>query len=299
MPKPVQTKAAVLFISGQSNAHAHGQVMKEEDRILEPLRNVFSLDRNPNQSFDITDVVWSGYTTEGKNLGEIQDHTYSFASFAAKWWQKAIDNGAKLPDLYIVQISIGSQGIINGMWNPDRERTMIPGKLGVVNISLFPWAQQVNRLVMKNLKEAGKNPEVIGWHWFGCEQEVWYDAYARPDLQERYDTFFDAVIGSIGAPCPMYLYKVYMQVFCEKNNIPLVAGDKINAGLERQCHRFPDVTFVRAEDAPFWDWSQPHRGVYCQDNGHYHAKSQAWFAEQFLRRLPEFEKMDFDCTNLN
>ena len=96
--------AAVLFISGQSNAHAHGRFMAEEDRIVETMKNVFSLDRTPNRSFDITDVVWSGYTTAGKNLGESQDHTYTLASFVAKYWQKSIDEGEKLPDLYIVQI---------------------------------------------------------------------------------------------------------------------------------------------------------------------------------------------------
>ena len=134
-----ETNAAVVFISGQSNAHAHGQIMKEEDRIVQQLCNVFSLDRNPNQSFDITDVVWSGFTTEGKNLGEVQDHTYCFAYYLAQLWQNAIDSGKELPDLYIVQISVGSQGIINGMWNPDKEKIMMPGKLGEVDISLFPW----------------------------------------------------------------------------------------------------------------------------------------------------------------
>jgi len=136
----MQENVAVLFISGQSNAHAHGQLLKESDYIVNPLKNVFSLDRDPNQSFDITDVVWSGFTTQGKNLGETQDNTYSFAYFFAKLWQNAIDCGvADLPDLYIVQVSVGSQGIINGMWNRDKEKIMIPGPLDTVDISLFPW----------------------------------------------------------------------------------------------------------------------------------------------------------------
>ena len=78
------TKAAVLFINGQSNATAHQQFLSEEDRILTPMKNVFGLDRNPNQSFDITDVTWSGWTSMGKNLGESQDHTASLAYFVAK-----------------------------------------------------------------------------------------------------------------------------------------------------------------------------------------------------------------------
>ena len=41
----MKNKAAVLFISGQSNAHAHIQFLAEEDKIIQPLKNVFSLDR--------------------------------------------------------------------------------------------------------------------------------------------------------------------------------------------------------------------------------------------------------------
>ena len=124
-----------------------------------------------------------------------------------------MDQGACLPNLYIVQISIGSQGIVNGMWNPDKEKIMIPGVLGTVNISLFSWALQVNRLALLNLKKQEKNPFVIGWHWIGSEQDIWEGGFDRSDFQERYDYFFDAMLQSIGEPCPTYLYKLYLQKF--------------------------------------------------------------------------------------
>ena len=80
-------KKAVVFISGQSNAHAHGQKLTEEQQITEPLRNVFSLDRDPNQNYNLEKVVWSGFTTAGKNLGESQDHTASLGYHLANMWQ--------------------------------------------------------------------------------------------------------------------------------------------------------------------------------------------------------------------
>lgn len=281
----MKKKAAVMFVGGQSNAHAHNQVMEEQDRIYEPLQNVFSLDRKENQSFDITDVVWSGYTTEGKNLGESQDHTYTLASFVAKRWQKAIEEGADLPDLYIVQISIGSQGIINGMWNPDKERVLKPGKLGVADIALFDLATHVYPLAMANLKKQGLEPVVVGFHWLGCEQEVWNETYLRADMQSRYDAFFDAMTGAIGEACPMYLYQLQLQEFCKKHEIPQEAVAIINGAMEKQCHRYPGSTFVRLDQCPHWDPTDEHKGVYAKDNGHYLAKTQAWFADRFWKDL--------------
>ncbi|MBQ8802336.1 MAG: hypothetical protein IJZ53_01705 [Tyzzerella sp.] len=274
-------QAAVLFISGQSNAHAHGRTMDEQDKVVKPYENVFTLDRNPNQSFDITDVVWSGFTTEGKNLGETQDHTYSFAYYFAKRWQNAIDCGKKLPNLHIVQISIGGQGIINGMWNPDKEKVLTPGKLDFADISLFPLALQVNQLVMSNLKRNGKEPFVLGWHWIGSEQDIREGGFDRPDFEERYDYFFDKMLESIGEPCPVYFYKIYLEYFCKKQKISDAGIEVVNKELYRQSKRLPNVTIVETEKSPYWDIEDEHFGVFAPDDAHYLAKVQEWFAEQF------------------
>lgn len=279
------TKAAVLFINGQSNATAHQQFLLEEDKILTPMKNVFGLDRNPNQSFDITDVTWSGWTSMGKNLGETQDHTASLAYFVAKKWQAAIDEGKDLPDLYIVQLSIGSQGIINGMWNRDKELIIKPGRHGEADISLLPLALHINKLVMKNLTDAGKNPEVIGWHWIGCEQEMWYEAYLREDFGERYDYHFDVMRESMGGDVPTYLYKTCIRSALEKNNLSLVIEDNINNELVRQAGRF-GAKLVDARKSPYWDENDNLcYGVLASDRAHYVSKVQEWFADEFLGEI--------------
>lgn len=277
--------AAVLFISGQSNAHAHGQKLDESMYITEPLKNVYALDRNPNQSFDITDVVWSGFTSAGKNLGETQDYTGSFAYYFAKNWQNAIDLGAPLPDLYIVQISVGAQGIVNGMWNPDKEKVLVPGNLDVIDISLYPLALRVNELAMSNLKRNGKKPVVIGWHWIGSEQDIRPGGFDRADFQKRYDDFFDAMLRSIGEPCPLYVYKLYLERYCTKKGMPLNGLQAVNQMLYRQCRRHDNGVFVELERSPLWDASQVHRGVFAEDDAHYLAKVQKWFADDFFEAV--------------
>lgn len=75
--------------------------------------------------FDNKELKWSGYTSFGMNLAEEQDNTYSLANCLAKLWQDEIDSGNKrnLPDLYIVHIAIGAQGVTEGyMWNLDYEK---------------------------------------------------------------------------------------------------------------------------------------------------------------------------------
>ena len=103
--------AAVFIMLGQSNATGHALPMRKEDVIGTPMTHVFGLRRDPNQSFDIDRLVWSGWTSADTNLGETQDNTYSVPNCLAAAWESAVDAGADLPDLYIVHVSIGAQGV--------------------------------------------------------------------------------------------------------------------------------------------------------------------------------------------
>lgn len=280
-------KKAVVFIAGQSNAHAHGQKLPEDQWITQPLANVFSLDRDPNQSFEIRQLRWSGFTTAGKNLGETQDHTCSLAYYLALRWQDAIDRGEELPDLYIVQISIGSQGILNGMWNRDKAPVLVPGPLGKADIALFPLAQHIFRLVMADLAD----PLVLGWHWLGSEQEIWHEAWKAPDLDARYDHHFDTLLGCIGVPCPVYLYETYLSLCCARFDLPVEAADGVNAALYRQADRLGAI-LVKASSSPYWNADAPGFGIFAPDNAHYTAQVQQWFAQEFfadaLRRVSQW-----------
>lgn len=282
-------QAALVYITGQSNAHAHGRALAAQDRIERPLNNVFALDRAQNQSLDVQELVWSGFTTCGKNLGESQDHTASLAYHLARRWQRAVDGGAPLPDLYIVQMSVGSQGIVNGMWNPDWPRGLTPGPLDTVNISLYPFARHVFPMVPGSIARRGAEVAATAWHWLGSEQEVWDGAYLRPDTGARYDAFFDAMLAAVGVGCDVYLYKLYIQEFCRTHGIPAEATDRVNELLVRQCHRHERFHFIAAEDSPCWDPGKPQLGIFAPDNGHYIAAVHQWFADRFFEEwTPRF-----------
>ncbi len=271
--------AAFLFIGGQSNAHAHGRSMAERDRITEPMKNVFSLDRKENQSYDIKSVTWSHFTGEGKNLAETQDHTYSFASYFAKLWQDAVDCGKNLPDLYIVQISIGGQGIINGMWNKDKQKILVPGVLNTVNISLYSFAAHIHSLVIEDMKRF-KAPAVLGWHWIGSEQDATKGVCFRDDFRDRYDDFFDGMTGLAPIDPPVYLYKLYASRVLDGEEMA-----SVNSEFERQCERHKNFQIVDLADSPLLDESREDSGIFANDKIHYSARTQQWFADSFFEGL--------------
>ena len=84
---------------------------------------------------------------------------------------KAIDGGAALPDLYIVHIAIGAQGVTERyMWYPDRAPVLVPGKLGTVNISLHSFTEHILSLVREYMEKIGKDARYV-LHWRGGEEE--------------------------------------------------------------------------------------------------------------------------------
>ena len=214
-------KIAVFMLFGQSNAVGHAMPMDEKDYINVPLKNVFGLNRDPNQSYDITELKFTGYTSFGMNLAETQDNTYSVANCLARRWQDEIDSGNpnNLPDLYIIHIAIGSQGLLD-MWNMRREKVMKPGILGTVDISMYPLATLVLKLFKKYCEDNDLEPDYVGMHWRGGEQEVrrGIDYLEEINLKNEYIKFFTSLRESVGYNTPIVIHKMpFEKVFTKED----------------------------------------------------------------------------------
>ncbi len=287
--------AAVLFVFGQSNAHGHAAVMDDCDIIKEPMKNVFGLAAKDNQAYGLSEVKFSGYSSYGMNLGETQDATYRLAACFAKLWQSEIDNGNKagLPDLYIVQISIGSQGTVYSylwdgikhdmMWRPDREKKM---DIEHCDISLYPLALETIENTMKFLNGKYKNPVSLGLHWIGSESdsdavdENFFD-YA----DEYYEKFFSGLLQKIAMPCSVYLYEICCgNAFEEPTPKKRQAG--VNTGFKRLVARNSIYIYLAtSKECPYFDLNAPHRGIFREDNGHYLGKTHEWFAKRLYNSV--------------
>lgn len=278
-------KVAVFMLFGQSNATGHAMPMDEKDIIKEPLKNVFGLNREPNQSFDTEKLKFTGYTSYGMNLAENQDNTYSVANCLAKRWQADIDAGVELPDLYIIHISIGSQGVY-GMWSPHRAKKLIPGKLGDCDISMYPLAIHVLGLMKKHFEANELAPDYVGIHWRGGEQETWqHTNQLKGRLKDDYLTIFGGLRQVLGEDAPIVLHRMpFVQVM--KNADPsgkcLDSMNYINGLFYEMAEELPNVSVFDVRECPFYDENAWDCNIFRWDLIHYQGRTNDWVSSVIL-----------------
>ncbi len=280
----MNSKKAVFILLGQSNATGHASPMTEEDKIKTPLKNVYGLQRRDNQSFDNTKLTWSNYLGAGTNLAEEQDDTYSLANCLAKEWQAVIDGGAYLPDLYIVQIAIGAEGVTEKyMWYPEREKKLIPGKLGTVDISLYPFSNHIFSLLDESLDG---DYEIMGIHWRGGEEETDVRvAHLKEVLRGIYDRMFDGFYESLGQKVPVILHKMASETRCREMNVTgedVEAMHFINKTFDELANDNENITTFDVKNAPHYVENERTNGIFLPDGGHYTPQTNMWAARQIL-----------------
>lgn len=285
-------KVAVFMLFGQSNAVGHAMPMEEKDIISEPLKNVWGLYREPNQSFDTESLKFSHYTSFGMNLAETQDNTYSVANQLARYWQEEIDSGNKagLPDLYVIQIAIGSQGLFD-MWHPDRPRKLIPGKLGDVDISLYPYTVHILKLLRKHLDKCNLEADFVGLHWRGGEQETRREeAFLKAELKPMYKRFFNGLRDAIGYPVPIVLHRMpFVDVMLKEDpsGQHLKNMEYINQVFEELSSEMEDVSTFEPLNAPHYDKYAWDKNLFRWDLIHYTGKTNSWVAKEILKNYIE------------
>ncbi len=293
-------KVAVFILLGQSNAVGHGIPMAEKDMIKTPLKNVFGLRREDHQTFDNTDLLWSGYTSSGMNLAEEQDHTYSVANCLAALWQEHIDNGNKygLPELYIIQIAVGAQGVTDGyMWNPEAERRLIPGKLGTVNISLFPFCLHIFSLLDRSFTQLHKEYEIIGLHWRGGENDITAGKeYLAYHLEDIYTKIFTAFNDLLCSP-PTVLHKIT----CPDRMQDLDPTGKylenmhyINDVFDRLQRKYPNISVFDIRQAPCFIPDIRGNGLFIDDAVHFTREVNQWVAYRIVEEYVRIQAMEKD-----
>lgn len=283
-------KVAVFMLFGQSNAVGHAMPMDEGDIINEPLKNVFGLNRSPNQSFDSTELVFSGYTSHSMNLAEEQDNTYSIANCLARRWQNDIDSGVSLPDLYIIHIAIGAQGVY-GMWSPHREKRLIPGVQGVCDVSMYPLAIHILSLMKKYFKEKEMEPDYVGIHWRGGEQETWqHTSNLEGRLKADYLEIFNGLRNAISENAPIVLHRmpfVQMMKNADSSGKCLDSMNYINALFEELANELPNTSVFDVRNCPLYDENAEGYNILRWDLIHYLGKTNDWVASEILKEYKE------------
>lgn len=281
-----EEKKQVFILLGQSNAVGHNLPMAEEDKTVEPLRNVFGLRREFNQSYDIKELVWSGYTSDGMNLGESQDHTYSIVNCLARKWQQEINQGIALPDLYIVQIAIGAQGVTKKyMWHPDKARILKPGKLFETDISLYSFTRHILSLIKKSFERQGMEYEILGLHWRGGEEELnEVSGTLEKELKAIYKEIFTGLWDSLEGSVPTILHNIVVEEYVKKQ--PTAAAkrnmDYINNVFRQLSEDYGNISLLDTRSSPFYNPLARGSGLFQDDCMHYTKEVNEWVAEQVI-----------------
>ena len=282
-------KATVFILLGQSNAVGHGIPMREEDKIIKPMKNVFGLSRELNQSFDNKELQWSGYTSFGMNLAEEQDNTYSLANCLARLWQDEIDRGNErnLPDLYIVHIAIGAQGVTDGyMWNPNYERKLIPGVLSTVDISLTPFTGHILSLLKDSFDKMGKTFEIMGIHWRGSENDTTASWEVLKNTSKKiHNKIFHGFCESIGRDATVILHKLVCYERCtdlDPSGESLKKLHYINQMFEELETENENISIFDVRKCPYYIPDVRGNGIFIEDVVHYTPETNHWVAEEIF-----------------
>lgn len=289
----IRKKAALFVLLGQSNATGYAVPMREEDYIVHPLKNVFGLHRSCNQSFDNTELTWGGYTSHGMNLAEEYDSSYSVANCLASIWQEHIDQGNRcsLPDLYIIQISIGAQGVTGKyMWNPMYEKRLIPGPLGTVDISLLSFTEHILSLVPVSFERRDLAYDTIGIHWRGGENDI----CERKDILENtlepiYHEIFDKLNSLLGFS-PIILHKIVCHDRANDLDPTGLQSENIhyvNRVFENLCEFYPNVSMFDPQNYPGFLPGVYGNGLFIGDAVHFTEDANKWTAKCILEEYAE------------
>ena len=281
-------KAALFVLLGQSNATGYAVPMREDDYINISMKNVFGLHRRDNQSYDNTELTWSGYTSHGMNLAEEYDHSYSAANCLASLWQEHIDRGNRcsLPDLYIIQISIGAQGVTgNYMWNPDYEKRLVPGPLGTADISLLSFTEHILSLVPDSFEKLGFDYDIIGIHWRGGENDM---AEPKEVLENTLEPIYREIFGRLDSLLcfpPIVLHKIVCHDRAHDLDPTGLQNENIqyiNGVFENLCATCPNVTIFDPQNYPGFISGIYGNGLFIGDAVHFTEDVNRWSAKCIL-----------------
>ncbi|MFJ1709424.1 discoidin domain-containing protein [Kitasatospora sp. NPDC088346] len=278
--------APVLIALGQSNAASATQMSNPDDVAkCGNFTHVKGLKRTDNRMAGALNATWAPYTCAGTNMGaDIYPNSYSVASLTALRWEQAIKDGQSLPDLYVIHVAWGGQGIQeadapNNRWWPDRDQSD--------RESLHQLTLNTISNSLRALRDAGKTPRIIGMHWNQWEQEAHTGVTATisaSHMQQAFRNVLDplqTITGTTGYP--VFLYRPRSTTFdaTATQHVTDALTALANLPAPNPYRLIDPALATTATGTPLYDPSAgPMYGIFQSDRIHYTQPVQEWFAAQ-------------------
>ena len=160
------------------------------------------------------------------------------------------------------------------------------GKLGDCDISMYPLAVHVLGLTRKYFQENEMDPDFVGIHWRGGEQETWqHISNLEGRLKNDYITLFNGLREAIGGEAPIVLHRMpFVQVM--KNADPsgkcLDSMNYINGLFYELSSELSKTSVFDVRTCPFYDENTWDCNIFRWDLIHYLGKTNDWVASQIL-----------------
>lgn len=264
---------AFIVVMGQSNAMGrHGLSPAVAPNVFVMPRGTRTLAPYSNTNSNVVD-------TEGS------DHANPLTSIAEEW-QARIDGGEALPDLAIINISLGGRGVgktaADNPWNPDLINSAggtwpIAG-LGVsaTNHSLYALADEAIRAAVAEIEGNGNRPVHLATIWNQWEKDSQADQSAEeyPINIRRIRKMVDEALNIDNAS------------FVCWNPTSLqapVAGrrDHLSASIIDMVDSETNVYLLDPRQAPNYTGTGAQQGIFF-DEIHYLGEVQQWAAQQIV-----------------
>jgi hypothetical protein len=156
---------------------------------------------------------------------------------------------------------------------------------------MYPLATHVLKLFNKYMKENELEPDFVGIHWRGGEQETWqHTSNLEGRLKNDYIKIFTGLREAIGYEAPIVLHRMpFVQVM--KNADPsgkcLDSMNYINNLFYELSNELPQTSVFDVRKAPFYDENAWDCNIFRWDLIHYLGKTNDWVAKEILKEYME------------
>ncbi|MFD5086851.1 discoidin domain-containing protein [Kitasatospora sp. NPDC058406] len=287
-PYDLAVDAPVLIVLGQSNAVGWSTSITDSADLAQcnSFAHVKGLKTAQNRVVGALNATWTPYTCAGSNLGSDRTtsyNAYNTATVTALRWERAIQAGASLPDLNVIHVAWGSQGVQrfdwpSDRWWPDRNPSDVE--------SLYQFTLNTISNGLRALQEAGKRPRIIGMHWNQWEAEASQKTTVSTSrVQQAFLNVLEPLrtVTGAGTSTPIFLYRPRTTNYdeTETQHVTEALTGLANRPAPNPYTLIDPALATTATGTPLYDPSVvKNYGIFNGDGVHYTRAVHEWFADQ-------------------